>query len=94
MPREGVSSYATLAATYVASFTLAHVFLKASDAGLETADSVLKWTSNEKVLRSAALGLSFIISLPREGGTNHDGPPSSAQRREHREEGWRHLERN
>ena len=56
VPREGVSSYATLAATYVASFTLAHVFLKASDAGLETADSVLKWTSNEKVLRSAAWG--------------------------------------
>merc|ERR1711970_533898 len=47
--KEGVSSYATLAATYVASFTLAHVFLKASDDGLETADSVLKWTSNEKV---------------------------------------------
>merc|ERR1719435_371695 len=47
--KEGVSSYATLAATYVASFTLAHVFLKASDVGLETADGVLKWTSNEKV---------------------------------------------
>ena len=61
VPREGVSSYATLAATYVASFTLAHVFLKASDAGLETADSVLKWTSNEKVLRSAAWG--FVIFL-------------------------------
>ena len=60
MPREGVSSYATLAATYVASFTLAHVFLKASDAGLETADSMLKWTSNEKVLRSA---LGFVIFL-------------------------------
>merc|ERR1712212_154446 len=47
--KEGVSSYASLVATYVASFTLAHVFLKASDVGLETADSVLKWTSNEKV---------------------------------------------
>ena len=60
MLREGVSSYATLAATYVASFTLAHVFLKASDAGLETADSVLKWTSNEKVLRSADWGSHFL----------------------------------
>ena len=47
--REGVTSYATLAATYIASFTLAQVFLKASDVGLETADSVLKWTANEKV---------------------------------------------
>ena len=64
VPREGVSSYASLAATYFASFTLAHVFLKASDAGLETADSVLKWTSNEKVLRYA-LGfvILFILSL-------------------------------
>ena len=53
-----VISYASLDATYVASFTLAHVFLKASDAGLETADSVLKWTSNEKVLRPA---LGFVI---------------------------------
>ena len=74
MPREGVSSYASLAATYVASFTLAHVFLKASDAGLETADSVLKWTSNEKVLRYA-LGFVFSLSFPCEGGTDHDGPP-------------------
>ena len=47
--REGVTSYATLAATYIASFTLAQLLLKASDVGLETADSFLKWTSNEKV---------------------------------------------
>ena len=68
-----MSSYASLAATYVASFTLAHVFLKASDVGLETADSVLKWTSNEKVetfFRSCNLF---------EGGTNYDGPSSCAQ---------------
>ena len=49
VPREGVSSYATLAATYIASFTLVQLFLKASDVCLETADSLLKWTSNEKV---------------------------------------------
>ena len=47
--KEGATSFATLAATYVASFTLAQFFLKASDVGLETADSMLKWTSNEKV---------------------------------------------
>merc|ERR1711970_1615845 len=43
--KEGVTSYATLAATYIASFTLAQLLLKASDVGLETADSFLKWTS-------------------------------------------------
>jgi len=47
--KEGVSNYAYLGATYMASFTLANVLLKASDLGLETADSVLKWTSSEKV---------------------------------------------
>ena len=57
-----MSSYATLAATYVASFTLAHVFLKASDVGLETADSVLKWTSNEKV-RFAVLLLFDLLHI-------------------------------
>merc|ERR1711910_91096 len=43
--KEGVSNYAYLGATYMASFTLANVLLKASDLGLETADRVLKWTS-------------------------------------------------
>jgi hypothetical protein len=47
--RESVKSYATLAATYLASFTLAHVFLKATDLGLETTDGLLKWSANEKV---------------------------------------------
>ena len=47
--REGVSSYAYMGATYMASFPLANVLLKASDLGLETADSVLKWPSSEKV---------------------------------------------
>ena len=57
-----MSSYATLAATYVASFTLAHVFLKASDVGLETADSVLKWTSSEKVrILTLAHELIFLL---------------------------------
>merc|ERR1711962_147915 len=44
-----VKSYATFAATYLASFTLAHVFLKATDLGLKTTDGLLKWSANEKV---------------------------------------------
>ena len=44
-----MKSYATFAATYLASFTLAHVFLKATDLGLETTDGLLKWSANEKV---------------------------------------------
>jgi len=40
--RESVKSYSTFAATYMASFTLAHVFLKATD-------GLLKWSANEKV---------------------------------------------
>jgi len=47
--RESVKSYAIFAATYLASFTLAHVFLKATDLTLETTDSLLKWSANEKV---------------------------------------------
>ena len=48
-PRESVGSYATLVATYLASFTMAQVFLKAADLGLETTDGLLKLTANEKV---------------------------------------------
>jgi len=73
--KEGVSSYATLAATYVASFTLAHVFLKASDVGLETADSVLKWTSNEKV-EPIMMGLRRVrndVSTVRKEGVIRNG---------------------
>merc|ERR1740131_608864 len=47
--RESVGSYATLVATYVASFTIAQVFLKAADLGLETTEGLLKLTANEKV---------------------------------------------
>jgi len=47
--RVSVKSYATFAATYLASFTLAHVFLKAADLSLETTDGLLKWSANEKV---------------------------------------------
>jgi len=47
--RESVGSYATLVAAYVASFTIAQVFLKAADLGLETTDGLLKLTANEKV---------------------------------------------
>merc|ERR1712181_77068 len=73
--KEGVSSYATLAATYVASFTLAHVFLKASDVGLETADSVLKWTSYEKV-EPIMMGLRRVrtdVSTVRKEGVIRNG---------------------
>merc|ERR1712013_920648 len=37
------------AATYLASFTLAHVILKATDLSLETTDGLLKWSAIEKV---------------------------------------------
>merc|ERR1712240_245101 len=47
--RESVGSYATLVATYVASFTISQVFLKAAGLGLETTDGLLKLTANEKV---------------------------------------------
>jgi len=48
--RESVKSYATFAATYLASFTLAHVFLKATDLSLESTDGLLKWSAIEKVV--------------------------------------------
>ena len=60
-----MTSYATLAATYAASYTLAHVFLKASDLGLETADSLLKWTSSEKVRIAKGSNLCSDFSLRR-----------------------------
>jgi len=47
--RESVGSYATRVATYVASFTITQIFLKAADLGLETTDGLLKLTANEKV---------------------------------------------
>merc|ERR1711872_767793 len=47
--RDSVKSYATYAATYLASFTLAHAFLKATDLGLETTDGLLKWSASDKV---------------------------------------------
>merc|ERR1719403_160159 len=47
--RESGRNYATFAATYLASFTLAHVFLKATDLSLETTDGLLKWSANGRV---------------------------------------------
>merc|ERR1719357_1028789 len=47
--RENVGSYASRVATYVASFTIVHIFLKAADLGLETTDGLLKLSANEKV---------------------------------------------
>ena len=44
------TAHATLLATYLASFTLAQVVLKASDAGLETTDALLKLVPGEKVV--------------------------------------------
>merc|ERR1719268_767076 len=68
--RESVGSYATLVATYVASFTIAQVFLKATDLGLETTDGLLKLTVNEKVdpiLRGLRRVRSEATSLRKEG---------------------------
>jgi len=73
--KEGVTSYATLAATYIASFTLAQLLLKASDVGLETADSFLKWTSNEKV-EPIMMGLRRVrsdVSTVRKEGVIQNG---------------------
>merc|ERR1711972_302104 len=47
--RESLGSYVNLVATYMASFTIAQVLLKAADLGLETADGLLKLTANQKV---------------------------------------------
>merc|ERR1719357_2446366 len=68
--RESVSNYATLVATYMASFTIAQVFLKAADLGLETTDGLLKLTANEKVdpiLRGLRKVRSEATSLRKEG---------------------------
>jgi len=68
--RESVGSYATLVATYVASFTIAQVFLKAADLGLETTEGLLKLTANEKVdpiLRGMRRVRSEASSLRKEG---------------------------
>merc|ERR1711972_1002476 len=68
--RESICSYATLVATYVASFTIAQVALKAADIGLETSDGLLKWTGYEKV-DPIVMGLrkvrSEASSLRKEG---------------------------
>jgi len=68
--RESVGSYATLVATYVASFTISQVLLKAADLGLETTDGLLKLTANEKV-DPILMGLRRVrdeaISLRKEG---------------------------
>ena len=60
--RESISSYATLVATYVASFTIAQVALKAADIGLETSDGLLKWTGNEKVKHDVMVLLTLHYS--------------------------------
>merc|ERR1712010_337736 len=82
--KEGVSSYATLAATYIASFTLAQLLLKASDVCLETADSVLKWTSNEKV-ESIMMGLRRVrsdLSTVRKEGVIRNGTEKAKEMEE------------
>merc|ERR1739838_1014693 len=73
--KEGATSYATLAATYIASFTLVQLFLKASDVCLETADSLLKLTSNEKV-EPIMMGLRRVrsdVSTVRKQGVVRNG---------------------
>ena len=45
--KDALVSYATLITTYMASFTLAQLVLKASDLGLEKADGLLKLANCE-----------------------------------------------
>ena len=76
---EGVGSYATMASTYLASFTIAHIVLKASDAGLGTADSMLKWTANENV-EPVMMGLRRIrneATTVRKSGVERNGSDKS-----------------
>merc|ERR1712105_479934 len=82
--KESVGSFVTLATTYVASFTLAHVFLKASDVCLETADSLLKWTSNEKV-EPIMMGLRRVrsdLSTVRKEGVIRNGTEKAKEMEE------------
>jgi len=68
--RESVGSYVSLVATYMASFTIAQVFLKAVDLGLETTDGLLKLTANQKVdpiLTGLRRVRSEATSLRKEG---------------------------
>merc|ERR1711973_817716 len=68
--RESLGSYINLVATYMASFTIAQVFLKAADLGLETTDGLLKLTSNQKVdpiLTGLRRVRSEATSLRKEG---------------------------
>merc|ERR1712013_273982 len=73
--KESISSYATLAATYVASFTIAHVALKVVDISLETSDGLLMWTGNEQV-DPILIGLRKVrseASSLRKEGVNLNG---------------------
>merc|ERR1719470_219665 len=68
--RDSVGSYINLVATYMASFTIAQVFLKAADLGLETTDGLLKLTANQKVdpiLTGLRRVRSEATSLRKEG---------------------------
>ena len=50
----------------MASFTIAQVALKAADIGLETSDSLLKWTGNEKVKHDVLVLSDSFITLERQ----------------------------
>merc|ERR1719447_2020481 len=67
---KAVGAAVILVATYVASFTISQVLLKAADLGLETTDGLLKLTANEKV-DPILMGLRRVrdeaISLRKEG---------------------------
>ena len=76
---EGVGNCAATASTYLASFTIAHIVLKASDAGLGTADSMLKWTANENV-EPVMMGLRRIrdeATNVRKSGVERNGSDKS-----------------
>ena len=55
-----------MVATYVASFTIAQVALKAADIGLETSDGLLKWTGNEKVKQDVLVPKQLFITIERQ----------------------------
>merc|ERR1712147_533037 len=59
--RESVGSYATLVATYVDSFTIAQVFLKAADLGLENTEGLLRVRSEATSLRKEGIVLNGTV---------------------------------
>ena len=86
----------------MASFTIAQVFLKAADLGLETTDGLLKLTANQKVhsktdiipVSFCSLG-DFVSSIIYHLGRSYpDGCAEIAQRGNFSQEGGNCIERH